>query len=85
MRRILHGDFSDQHALDFVMSLVRPLCTPDHYARIQQQLEAYKRNRWVWIAVHRFFYGNFKTIVTVLSILGVLVDIFKTPPFPKQD
>ncbi|KAF8720678.1 hypothetical protein HU200_023580 [Digitaria exilis] len=85
VRRILHGDFSDQHALDFVMSLVRPLCIPDHYARIQQQLEAYKRNRWAWIAVHRFFYGNFKTIVTVLSILGVLVGIFKTPPFPKQD
>ncbi|OEL14865.1 hypothetical protein BAE44_0024117 [Dichanthelium oligosanthes] len=70
VKRILHGDLSDQHALGFVMNLVRPLCIPDHYARIQRQLEAYKRKRWVWIALHRFVYGNFKTIVTVpLSVL----------------
>ncbi|KAJ1255608.1 hypothetical protein BS78_K182500 [Paspalum vaginatum] len=77
-KRILHGDLSDRHALDFIMNLVRPLCIPNHYALIQRQLAAYKRKRWVWIAVHRFVYSNIKTIFMVLSIVGVLVGIFKT-------
>jgi hypothetical protein len=40
-------------------------------------LEAYRQKRRAWIAVYSFLYNNAKTIATVLSIVGVLVGIFK--------
>lgn len=84
VKSILSGHFSDQQTLDFIKNLVKLLLIPRSHMWLQAQLDAYKRERWVWIPVHKFVYNNFKTIVTVLSVIGVLVGIFKTLLSLKQ-
>jgi len=42
-----------------------------------EEIEDYKLKRWMWIKVHAFVYNNYKMITAVLSIVGVLVGMFK--------
>uniref|UniRef100_A0A0E0I6S0 Uncharacterized protein n=1 Tax=Oryza nivara TaxID=4536 RepID=A0A0E0I6S0_ORYNI len=85
---LLHGKFSDQETLKFFKSLVKRIYVGPGYTRILVELEAYKRNRWMWIHIHKFVYNKFKTIVTVFSIIvsvvGVLVAVFKILLSMKQ-
>ncbi|CAL4979046.1 unnamed protein product [Urochloa decumbens] len=69
--------FSDQGTLDFFDGLSTYLCACHAYEQTIVDLEDYKRKRWLWIAVYRFLYSNARTIATVLSVVGVLVGIFK--------
>ncbi|KAF2917870.1 hypothetical protein DAI22_08g015600 [Oryza sativa Japonica Group] len=84
VKRILHGDFSNQHTLVFFKNLVDLIPIPFQHCYLLDNLEAYRRKRWIWIPIHKFIYNNLKTIVTVFSIIGVLVGIFKTLMSIKQ-
>ncbi|KAL6605886.1 hypothetical protein ACP70R_041539 [Stipagrostis hirtigluma subsp. patula] len=74
---VLHSHFSNTQTLAFFKGLGRHLRLGGRYVVVLEQIEAYKRNRPVQIAVHRFLYKNYKVIAAVLSIAGVLVGIFK--------
>jgi hypothetical protein len=84
VKRILHGDFSNQRTLVFFKNLVDLIPIPFQHSYLLDNLEAYRRKRWMWIPIHKFIYNNLKTIVTVFSIIGVLVGIFKTLMSIKQ-
>ncbi|TVU23792.1 hypothetical protein EJB05_26174, partial [Eragrostis curvula] len=75
VKRILHGRSSDRQILEFFNDLV--LVPGQAYARLIPGLAEYRQKRRVWIAIYRFLYKNAKTIVTILSITGLLVGIFK--------
>jgi hypothetical protein len=77
VKGMLHGKFSDQHTLSFFKDLAEIIGITDEYTTVLACVEAYRRNRWMWILLHRFVYNNTKYIITVLSIIGVLVGIFK--------
>ncbi|CAN6331201.1 unnamed protein product [Urochloa humidicola] len=76
--------FSDQSTLSFFKALARELHVGHRYYDVFQRLHEYRQERWIWIAVHKFWYKNFKTIVTVLSVVGVLVGLFKSILSLKQ-
>ncbi|KAL6653621.1 hypothetical protein ACP70R_008556 [Stipagrostis hirtigluma subsp. patula] len=84
VRRILHGFFGDQQTLEFSKNLAPNMVPGPAYWQLIEDLEEYKQKRRVWIAIYRFFYKNIKTIATVLSIIGVLVGIFKALYSIKQ-
>ncbi|CAO2200395.1 unnamed protein product [Urochloa humidicola] len=77
VKRILHGNFSDQRTLSFFKDLTELIFLPPEYTLILAQVEAYRRKYRMWILLHKFIYNNVKYIVTVFSIIGVLVGIFK--------
>ncbi|OQU79618.1 hypothetical protein SORBI_3008G170900 [Sorghum bicolor] len=79
VKRILHGDFSDQRTLSFLKDLLDlfDYWTEEH-SDFMADLQDYRRKRWMWISLHKFIYNNLKSIVTVFSIISVLVGIFKT-------
>ncbi|KAM0925650.1 hypothetical protein ACQ4PT_004059 [Festuca glaucescens] len=83
-KRLVQGELTNKETLELVKMVVKTIIVGPLYLHIMQEVEAYKRNRWMWIKVHRFVYKNFKAIVTVFSILGVLVGIFKTLLSLKQ-
>ncbi|CAO2142612.1 unnamed protein product [Urochloa humidicola] len=74
---IVQGFGGDQTTLDFFEGLSWYLCPGHAYVHTIVDLEDYKRKRWLWIAIYRFLYNNGRTILTVLSLVGVLVGIFK--------
>ncbi|KAL5220125.1 hypothetical protein ABZP36_024838 [Zizania latifolia] len=78
------GKFSDRETLKFFKTLVKHVCIGPHYVRILAEIDAYKRNRWLWIAVHKFVYNNVKNIITVFTVVGVLVGVFKALLSIKQ-
>ncbi|KAG8086691.1 hypothetical protein GUJ93_ZPchr0010g7939 [Zizania palustris] len=75
---LVKGRFSDQETLQFFKTLVKHINIGPRYTDVLVKIEAYKRDRWLWIALHKFVYNNIKTIVTVFTVVGVLVGIFKT-------
>ncbi|KAL6654576.1 hypothetical protein ACP70R_008041 [Stipagrostis hirtigluma subsp. patula] len=77
-RRIVQSFSSDQQTLEFFKGLAPNLVTGGAYWRLIADLEKYKHKRRMWISIYRFVYNNTKIIATVLSIIGVLVGIFKT-------
>ncbi|XBI03365.1 hypothetical protein VPH35_131788 [Triticum aestivum] len=77
-KHLLRSFFSDQEVLGFFKGLTRHMRLGRRYYSILEEVEHYKRERPMRIAVHKFLYRNFKTIAVVLSIAGVLVGIFKT-------
>ncbi|KAM3253616.1 hypothetical protein ACQJBY_047608 [Aegilops geniculata] len=77
-KRLVQGELTNKETLDFFKKLVKCISGGPLYIHIMEEVEAYKLNRWMWIKVHQFVYKNFKAIVAVLSIVGVLVGIFKT-------
>ncbi|WVZ91719.1 hypothetical protein U9M48_037852 [Paspalum notatum var. saurae] len=76
-KHILHGRFSDQRTLSFVKGLVDLSFDTNRHRLLLAELEAYRHKRWIWISLYKFVYNNQKSIVTVFSIIGVLVPIFK--------
>ncbi|BAF28051.2 Os11g0278300 [Oryza sativa Japonica Group] len=81
---LVRGGFSDLETLEFFKNLVKQLFVGLDYFRILAELEAYRRKRRLLIPVHKFVYNNFKAIVTVFSVIGVLVGIFKALISIKQ-
>ncbi|KAL5232178.1 hypothetical protein ABZP36_030954 [Zizania latifolia] len=75
---LIKGRFSDQKTLQFFKTLVTHIHIGPRYIDILAEIEAYKRDRWLWTALHKFIYNNIKTIVAVFSVISVLVGIFKT-------
>ena len=76
-KRLVQGELTNKETLDFFKSLIKRISGGPLYIHIMEEIEDYKRKRWMWIKVHAFFYKNYKTIAAVLSIVGVLVGMFK--------
>ncbi|GJN36369.1 hypothetical protein PR202_gb25220 [Eleusine coracana subsp. coracana] len=81
---IINSAFCDKATLGFFKALAPHLHVGHRYYQVFQQLQEYRQERWVWIAVHRFLYKNIKTIIAVLSVIGVLTGLFKTILSVKQ-
>ncbi|KAF8667140.1 hypothetical protein HU200_053327 [Digitaria exilis] len=81
---IVVSAFSDERTLDFFKKLAPRIKVGDRYYEIFERLQEYRKERWLWIAVHKFLYNNFKSIVTVLTVTGVLAGLFKTILSLKQ-
>ncbi|KAL5205971.1 hypothetical protein ABZP36_034180 [Zizania latifolia] len=75
---LVYGKLSDQETLEFFKTLVKHAYIGPRYMNILAEIEAYKHDRWLWIAMRKLVYNNIKIIVTVFSVVGVLVGIFKT-------
>ncbi|XBI04612.1 hypothetical protein VPH35_132881 [Triticum aestivum] len=83
-KHLLRSFISDHDMLVFFKGLARDLRLGSRYYVIPAKIDKFKRERPVRVAVHKFVYNNFKTIVTVLSIVGVLAGIFRTLMSLKQ-
>ncbi|KAL5232138.1 hypothetical protein ABZP36_030914 [Zizania latifolia] len=75
---LVNGRLSDQETLQFFKTLIKHIYIGPRYFDILAEIESYRRERWLWIALHKFVYNNIKTIVTMFTVVGVLVGIFKT-------
>ncbi|CAN6372754.1 unnamed protein product [Urochloa humidicola] len=73
---ILQGGagLTNKKVLDFFTSL-QMLQRGRFYARVIVQIQSYKTERPTRIMVYTFFYNNRKTILTILSVIGVFVGI----------
>ena len=65
-RHIVDSFFSDQEMLAFFKGLARHLRLGSRYFAAIQKIEAYKHDKRVFIAVHKFFYHNLKIIVRLI-------------------
>ncbi|CAN6333989.1 unnamed protein product [Urochloa humidicola] len=83
-RGIISSAMSDKETLDFFKSAAPSLRIGDRYIEIAGKIQEYTQERWIWIAIHRFIYNNFKIIIAVLSVVGVLAGLFKTIMSIKQ-
>jgi hypothetical protein len=80
---IINSAMSDMGTLEFFKWAAPHLRVGHRYYEVFRGLQEY-RQRWAWMAVHRFLYKNYKTIGAVLSIIGVLAGLFKTILSLKQ-
>lgn len=77
-KRLVQGELTNRETLDFFKTLIKHISGGALYVRILEEIEDYKQKRRMWIKVHIFIYRNFKTILAVFSIIGVIAGIFKT-------
>ncbi|KAF7098730.1 hypothetical protein CFC21_100446 [Triticum aestivum] len=83
-KHLVRSLLGNHELLVFFKGLACHLRLGRRYFTITGKIDRFKRRRPVSIAVHRFVYKNFKTIVAVLSITGVLAGIFRTLMSLKQ-
>ncbi|KAF8673355.1 hypothetical protein HU200_048915 [Digitaria exilis] len=83
-RGIISSSLSDMDAMKFFKWAVPHLRVSYRYFVVFHGLQEYMHQRWLWIATHRFFFNNFKTIAAVLSLIGVIAGLFKTIVSLKQ-
>jgi hypothetical protein len=77
VRGVLCSNFSNTQTLGFFKELVQYLRLGYNYYAAMEEIDEYMRRRPLRIAVHRFVYNNYRTIVAVLSIASVLAGILK--------
>ncbi|KAF7082488.1 hypothetical protein CFC21_086356 [Triticum aestivum] len=80
----IHGELSDKQILQFFNQLAQQMTPGRRYFEILIDIEHCKFNRRLRIMVHKFVSNNAKAIAAVLSIIGVLVGIFKALYSLKQ-
>ncbi|XBI50711.1 hypothetical protein VPH35_114077 [Triticum aestivum] len=83
-KHLVQGELTNQEVFDFFKSLTRHLPVGLSFLLVLTSIEKYQANRRIWVKAHKFIYNNFKTISAVLSVVGVLVGIFKTLLSLKQ-
>ena len=84
VKGIINSTLSDRSTLEFFKwGCPLGLRAGHRYSEVLQVLQEYRQERWMWIPIHRFFY-NYKTIVAVLSFVGVVAGLFKTILSLKQ-
>ncbi|OEL38011.1 hypothetical protein BAE44_0000970 [Dichanthelium oligosanthes] len=71
------AELTNRETLDFFKTLIKHISGGTLYDHILGEIEDYKLKRWMWIKVRSFVYKNLKIIITVFSIIGVIVGIFK--------
>jgi hypothetical protein len=76
-KRLVQGELSNMEMLNFFKSLIKHISGGPLYIEILEEIEDYRMKWWMFIKVHAFFYKKYKIITAVLSIIGVLVGIFK--------
>jgi len=76
-KRLVQGELTNRDTLDFFKTLIKHISGGALYVHILEEIEDYKLKRRMWIRVHVFVYRNLKAIITVLSIVGGLMGIFK--------
>ncbi|KQJ86366.1 hypothetical protein BRADI_4g04950v3, partial [Brachypodium distachyon] len=76
--RLVRTELTDKQTLEFFDKIVEHISPGRCYIKILADMDECKRKRCVRISVHKFVSRNSKAIVTVLTIIGVLVGIFKT-------
>uniref|UniRef100_A0A8I6XJQ5 Uncharacterized protein n=1 Tax=Hordeum vulgare subsp. vulgare TaxID=112509 RepID=A0A8I6XJQ5_HORVV len=84
-KRLVQANLTDKETLNFFKSLVKHINGGKLYTGIMAEISHYKWRKQTWIKVHGFIKDNKKTIIAVLSIIGVLVGIFKTLLSIKTD
>ncbi|KAI5004558.1 hypothetical protein ZWY2020_031801 [Hordeum vulgare] len=77
-KRLVQANLTDKETLDFFKSIVKHIDGGRLYTGIMGEISRYKWRKKRWIKVHGFIKDNKKTIIAVLSIIAVLVGIFKT-------
>ncbi|OEL31508.1 hypothetical protein BAE44_0007474 [Dichanthelium oligosanthes] len=83
-KRLVQGELTNREMLDFFKTLIKHISGGAIYDRILGEIEDYKLKRCIWIKMYSFVYKNFKTVITVLSIIGVIGGIFKTLGLPLK-
>ncbi|KAK3140960.1 hypothetical protein QOZ80_5AG0408250 [Eleusine coracana subsp. coracana] len=81
---IVHSAFTNKETLTFFKWAARHIRVGHRYYQVFECLDEYRNQRYVWIAVHRRFYKNFKTIIAILSVAGVLAGLFRAILSVKQ-
>jgi hypothetical protein len=76
-KRIVQGELTNLEMLHFFKSLIKHISGGPLYIEILEEIEDYRIKWWMFIKVHAFFYRNYKIVTAVLSIIGVLIGIFK--------
>ena len=76
-KRLVQGELTNKETLDFFKSSIKRIIAGTLYIHVMEEIKDYKLKRSMWIKVHEFVYNNYKTITAVLTIVGVLVGIFK--------
>ncbi|KAF8775752.1 hypothetical protein HU200_004260 [Digitaria exilis] len=74
---ILISNFSDAQTLAFFKGIRQHLRAGYLFLNTVDEIHECLRKRKVSIAIRKFVYNNYKTFVTVLSIAGVLIGVFK--------
>ncbi|KAM3299856.1 hypothetical protein ACQJBY_041047 [Aegilops geniculata] len=76
-KRLVQGELTNKETLDFFKNLIKHISGGTLYIHILDEIEDYKLNRRMWIKVRVFFYTNLKTIITVVTIIGAIMGMFK--------
>jgi hypothetical protein len=74
---LVQGEHTNMEVLNFFKSIINHISGGPLYIEILEEIEDYRITWWMLTKVHVFFYKNYKIIIAVLSIMGVLVGIFK--------
>ncbi|CAL5009738.1 unnamed protein product [Urochloa decumbens] len=74
---VVKTNFTNTETLAFFKGLGKHLRQGINYFNTLAEIDRYMRQRPVTIAVHRFLYNYYRYIVAVMSIVSVVVGIFK--------
>ncbi|KQJ81819.2 uncharacterized protein LOC100833544 [Brachypodium distachyon] len=78
-KRVLQGGggLTNKDVLEFFTSL-QDLRLGSCYVRTMEEIESYRKRRWIWIVILKFYNENKRTIATVFSAVAALAGILGT-------